>query len=95
MIKKITSWDVFHHETLPCTAPTVSCPKYTITDSTLLHKFADGSGVVLYQKNTGAATGLTLDIEDVLAGENMDADTLKLLNQLSASGFLTSNHSKY
>ncbi|KGJ88162.1 hypothetical protein [Thalassotalea sp. ND16A] len=95
MIKKITTWDVFHHETLPGTTPKVTSHSYTITGSTLLHKFSDGSGVVLYQKNTGAATGLTLDIESVLARENIDADTLKLLNQLSASGFLTPSPAKY
>ncbi|NQY35949.1 MAG: hypothetical protein HRT37_13450 [Alteromonadaceae bacterium] len=93
MTNKISAWDVFHNETLSGTESNITSHRYDIASSTLLHKFKDGSGVVLYQEHTGAAMGLTLDIEEVLANENSDTETIKLLNRLTSSGFLTNINS--
>lgn len=55
------------------------------TENTLIHEFSDGSGTVLFNRESGAVIGLRCYKEDLLTGNNLDAS---LLNQLKKQGFL-------
>lgn len=55
------------------------------TESTLIHEFSDGSGTVLFNKESGAVIGVRCHKEDLLTGNNVD---VSLLNQLKKQGFL-------
>ena len=55
------------------------------TESTLIHEFSDGSGSVLFNKESGAVIGVRCCKEDLLSGNNVD---VSLLNQLKKQGFL-------
>ncbi|PCI59296.1 MAG: hypothetical protein COB35_11775 [Gammaproteobacteria bacterium] len=93
MANNISAWEVFHNKTLPVTGSNKISQRYSIAPATLLHKFEDNSGVVLYQEHTGATMGLTVNIEKILAQKKTDTETIKLLNRLVSAGFLINNNS--
>ena len=56
------------------------------SESTFIHEFGDGSGVALFNAESGAVMGVRHSINDLLSkGENVSES---LLNDLKKQGFL-------
>ena len=56
-----------------------------MTENTLLHEFSDGSGTVLFNKESGAVIGVRFQRDCLSSGSKVDTS---LLNQLKKQGFL-------